>query len=159
MTWSSSARSTCGSAIDEQQTVTGNLAKELGCESGTAWLRISSLRMVGDDSNAPIGWTDVYIDPAYADIADLVKENPDTLISALLEERYDRHIAEIHQDIRAFTVADPAMAAALRIEIGASALKIVRRYLDASGDAFEVSVSVHPAERFSISMKLQRSPT
>ncbi|MDM0115153.1 GntR family transcriptional regulator [Variovorax sp. J22R133] len=142
----------------EQQTVAGELARELGCADGTAWLRISSLRMVGDDGGAPIGWTDVYIDPAYADIADVVRDSPDTLISSLIEERYDRHIAEIHQDVRAFSIEDAAMARALKLKVGSSALKILRRYFDAQGQVFEVSVSVHPADRFSVSMRLQRAP-
>lgn len=137
-------------------TVSGVLAEELGCAEGARWLRISSLRLVGNESAEPIGWTDVYVDPAYAAIASLVEASPDTLISALLEERYGRQIAEIHQDVRAFAVSDPAMAEALKLEVGASALKIVRRYLDASGEVFEISLSVHPADRFSVSMKLRR---
>ncbi|WP_454721993.1 MULTISPECIES: GntR family transcriptional regulator [Cupriavidus] len=138
-------------------TVTDALAKELGCASGSRWLRISSLRMVGGDAGAPIGWTDVYVDPAYGEIGELVRASPDMLISALIEARYGRQIAEIHQDVRACTVTDPALARALRLEPGAAALKIVRRYLDKAGEAFEVSVSVHPAEGFSVSMRLQRS--
>lgn len=140
----------------EQATATGALAKELGCAEGASWLRISSLRMVGEESALPIGWTDVYIDPAYAQIAELLRAAPDTLISALIEERYDRRIAEIHQEVHAFTIADADMAKALKIDVGASALKIVRHYYDAEGEAFEVSVSVHPADRFSLSMRLRR---
>jgi len=138
------------------ETVTGDLAKELGCADGTSWLRISSLRMVGDEDAMPIGWTDVYIDPAYAEIGELVKASPDALISSLIAERYDRHIAEICQDIRAFTITNGDMARKLQVEAGASALKIVRRYFDAEGEPFEVSVSVHPADRFSVSMRLRR---
>ena len=67
-----------------------------------------------------------------------------------------RRIAEIRQDIRAINVSG-TMARALRLEAGAAALKIVRRCLDAAGQAFEVSVTVHPAERISVSMRLQRS--
>jgi DNA-binding GntR family transcriptional regulator len=74
----------------------------------------------------------------------------------LIEERYGRQIAEIQQDVRAFTVADAAMARKLKVEVGAAALKIVRRYLDAEGRLFEASVSVHPADRFSVSMRLRR---
>lgn len=136
--------------------VKGTLALELGCSDGATWLRISSLRMIGDETAVPIGWTDVYVDPAYAEIADLAKAAPDTLISTLLEERYDRQIAEIHQDVRAFAIDDPAMAKSLKLELGASALKIVRRYFDADGEIFEISVSVHPADRFSVSMRLRR---
>jgi len=35
--------------------------------------------------------------------------------------------------------------------------KFVRRYLDVEGKSFEVSVSVHPAARFSVAMRLKRS--
>ena len=52
---------------------------------------------------------------------------------------------------------DRRIAEALRLEPGAAALKIVRRYLDAAGETFEVSVTVHPADSFSVSMRLQRS--
>jgi DNA-binding GntR family transcriptional regulator len=138
------------------ETVTGDLAKELGCGEGTSWLRISTLRMVGDESAMPIGWTDVYIDAAFSEIGELVEESPDALISSLIEERYGRQIAEIQQDVRAFTITDAGLAEKLHVEPGASALKIVRRYLDADDELFEASVSVHPADRFSVFMRLRR---
>ncbi|MDM0021051.1 GntR family transcriptional regulator [Variovorax saccharolyticus] len=138
------------------ETVSGELAKELGCGEGSAWLRISTLRMVGDETALPIGWTDVYIDPSYAEIGDLVRASPDALISSLIAERYDRQIAEIHQDVRAFAITDAAMARKLQVEVGASALKILRQYFDAEGEVFEISLSVHPADRFSVSMRLSR---
>ncbi|MFT3813015.1 MAG: GntR family transcriptional regulator [Acidovorax sp.] len=135
----------------------GALAQELGCLDGTPWLRISSLRLVDDAHSAPIGWTDVYIDPAYQEIGELARTTPGVLISALIEARHGRQIAEIHQDVRAFTLTDGAMAQALGLAPGAPALKIVRRYLDSEGELFVASVTVHPADRFSVSMKLQRS--
>jgi DNA-binding GntR family transcriptional regulator len=138
------------------ETVTGALARELGCGDGSAWLRISTLRMVADEAAMPIGWTDVYVDPAYAEIGELVRASPDALISSLIAERYDRQIAEIHQDIRAFAITDGAMARKLQVEVGASALKILRQYFDGQGEVFEISVSVHPADRFSVSMRLSR---
>lgn len=142
-------------AIDEV-TATGALAKQLGCANGARWLRISSVRTKGDAKSLPIGWTDVYIDPAYAEIGETVRASPDTLISSLIEARYGRRIAEIQQDIQAIEVPQH-MARALTIKAGAAALQIVRRYFDAAGQVFEVSVTVHPAERFSVSMRLQRS--
>lgn len=140
----------------EPATVTGALAKELGCADGSEWLRISSLRMADDVRTPPVGWTDVYIDRSYGAIGALVKASPDTLISSLIEEHYGKQIAEIQQDVFAFTVTDPGLAARLQVAVGASALKIVRRYLDAEGEVFESSVSVHPADRFSVSMRLRR---
>lgn len=141
----------------EEVAVSASVAKDLGCAPGARWLRISSLRLDSSGKVGPIGWTDVYVDPAYSEVGALVRESPDTLVSSLIAERYGRQIAEIHQDVRADTVKDAVLARALQVEQGAAALKIVRRYLDAEGLAFEVSVSVHPADRFSVSMRLQRS--
>lgn len=131
-------------------------AQELGCPGGTRWLRISSLRMDGGKKGRPIGWTDVYIDPAYADVGPMVREAPQTLISELIESRYGRRIARIGQDIRASTVPT-ALAEALKADAGSPALVIVRRYFDAADEVFEITVTIHPAERFTFSMELHRS--
>jgi GntR family transcriptional regulator len=132
------------------------LAKEMGCAGGTRWLRISSLRMDGGRPSRPMGWTDVYVDEQYREVADLVRSAPDTLISSLIETRYGRRIARITQDIQAMAVPK-ALAEELKVEVGSPALRIVRRYLDASDEAFEISVTVHPAERFTFSMQLRRA--
>jgi GntR family transcriptional regulator len=101
------------------------LAKQLGCPPGTRWLRISSLRMNGEPGAAPIGWTDVYVDAAYSDLRDVVRESPDALISNLIETRYGRRVAEIRQDVQAVLV--PAkLAAELQVDAGTPALKMVR---------------------------------
>jgi len=132
------------------------LAKEMGCAGGSRWLRISSLRMDGGKKRRPICWTDVYVDLAYADIAGLVRESPQTLISSLIEARYGRRIARIRQDVRAVSLSPP-LAGLLKAEAGSPALQLVRRYLDASSDAFEISVTTHPADRFTFSMQMERT--
>ncbi|AXL50855.1 GntR family transcriptional regulator [Paraburkholderia caffeinilytica] len=140
----------------EEIAVTGKLARTLQCADGARWLRVSSLRIDGDRQSPPIGWTDVYIDPAYTEVAQAARTQPDTLISSLIETRYGRCIAEIQQDVRGALISEE-MAQRLQVDKGTAALEIVRRYLDASGETFEVSISVHPAERFSVSMRLKRS--
>jgi GntR family transcriptional regulator len=140
----------------EDTIVEGALAKELGCVTGTRWLRISSLRLRDNVNSTPIGWTDVYLDTAYAEIADTIRASPETLISSLIESRYGRRIAEIQQEIKA-TTASQTMARKLRVDVGTPMLKIVRRYLDMAGQIFEASITFHPAERFSVSMRLRRS--
>lgn len=140
----------------EEVAATGKLAKTLRCPQGTHWLRISSLRIDGDKESPPVGWTDVYIDPAYTEVPEAAREQPDTLISSLIEARYGRAIAEIQQDVQAVIVSED-MAKRLAVKPGTAALEIVRRYLDAASATFEVSISIHPAERFSVSMRLKRS--
>lgn len=132
------------------------LAQLLGCADGTKWLRISSLRLENAEGGAPIGWTDVYVDPLYTDLVDLVKESPEVLVSTLIEQHYGRRVAEIVQQVQALEVP-PAMAERLQIKPGTAALQIVRRYLDADGEAAEVTVTTHPADRFTLSMRLQRA--
>ncbi|MBV1701940.1 MAG: GntR family transcriptional regulator [Hyphomicrobiales bacterium] len=131
------------------------LARQLGCAAGRAFLRISSLRLNGDADAPPIGWTDVYIDPAYAQLRDVIGEYPEVLINDLIEARYGRRIAEIRQDVQALALS-AKLARALNAKAGAPALRIIRRYLDQAGEAFEISVTIHPADRFTFSMCLRR---
>jgi DNA-binding GntR family transcriptional regulator len=92
----------------------------------------------------------------YTDVAETARSQPGTLIGSLIEASHGRRIAEIQQGVQAFIVSEE-MARRLRVEAGTAALEIVRRYLDTAGDTFEVTVSVHPSERFSMSMRLMRS--
>lgn len=135
--------------------VRGELAKTLGCVSGARWLKISSLRVDGE-TQRPIGWTDVYVNPEFAEIAEVVRAEPDTLVSTLIERRYGRRVAEIRQVVKAVSLAEPE-ARALQAQAGMAGLEIVRQYFDASGKIFEASVTVHPSDRFAVAMRLQRS--
>jgi GntR family transcriptional regulator len=131
-------------------------AGDIRCKNGSARIRISSLRMDSANALLPVGWTDIYIDPAYADIAETIRQSPDVLVSTLLETRHGRRIEQIEQEIRAVTI-EGQMAQSLQVAVGTAGLKILRWYWDAAGELFEASVSIHPAERFSVSMLLKRS--
>ncbi|RYD21785.1 MAG: GntR family transcriptional regulator [Spirochaetia bacterium] len=142
----------------EPVAVDAALARTLGCVEGTCWLRISSLRMEDGPDGQPMGWTDIYADPAHKGLDALVRAAPDTLVSSLVERHYDRRVAEIVQEVRAIEVA-VEMARRLRIDTGSAALQIVRRYIDANGAVFLHSLSVHPAERFFVTTRLRRAAT
>jgi DNA-binding GntR family transcriptional regulator len=132
------------------------LSRELGCAGGTHWLRVSSLRMEKGRKARPICWTDVYVDAAYAEIGPLVRESPGTLISSLIEVRYGRSIARIRQEIHGLCLPK-SLAAELQADAGSAALKVIRRYLDSADEMFEVSVSTHPADRFTFEMEMTRA--
>ena len=140
-------------AVDEIVADT-ELAKELSCAAGTRWLRVSELRLDGEKAERPLCSTDVYFDATYSELKELVQKSPKTLISSLIETKYGRRAAEVHQSIQAVTLS-PAMAADLGAVPGSPALKVVRRYLDKSGVAFEVSITTYPADRYTFSMKLK----
>jgi DNA-binding GntR family transcriptional regulator len=131
------------------------LAKRLGCAPGARWLRISSLRLE-DSADRPVAWTDVYVDPAYSQLGDIARDEPGTLISALIESRYGRRIAEIRQEIRGILIP-ASLAQPLQTTAGSAGLEVIRRYLDHAGENVEVSITVHPADRFTVSTRLTRT--
>ncbi len=134
------------------------VARDLRCAAGTRWLRLSSLRLDAEGDRLPVGWTDVYVEPAYAEVAEMVRQEPGTLVCALIESRWGRRVAEIRQDIHAALNTDPVMAERLQLAPGAVVLKVIRHYLDADGIAYEMSVSIHPADRYWVSLRLQQPP-
>jgi GntR family transcriptional regulator len=132
------------------------LAKQLGCEAGSQWFQLSSLRVASGTREKPICWTDVYLEPKYAKLRRKFQAAPDTLISQLIEAHDGRAIASIAQDIEAVSISSE-LADALDAEVGAPALHITRRYADLTGTVFEVSRSVHPGGRFKLSTQLTRA--
>ncbi|WP_233235032.1 GntR family transcriptional regulator [Bordetella sp. LUAb4] len=132
------------------------LARTLGCPGGTRWMRVSSLRLPAADATQPVGWTDVYFDSIYADVVPVIKAAPQTLVSEIIEERYGCRIAKVRQTVDAVSVPGH-LAEPLNVAAGSPALQIVRTYLDATSRPFEISVTVHPAGRFSLSMMLTRN--
>lgn len=132
------------------------LAQALGCAQGSRWQQISSLRLDPSNKARPLCWTDAYVDTAHADIVQDLAQHPNTLISALIEARYGRAIARVRQVVVAMTLTAP-MAEELQAEAGAPALRMTRHYVDAGGEVFEITSSIHPADRFSLAMELSRS--
>ena len=61
--------------------------------------------------------------------------------------------ATVTQDIQAIA-ADKTDAKTLEVEEGAPVLLIIRSYVDAKGDVFEISVSHHPGDRFAYNMHI-----
>jgi hypothetical protein len=62
----------------------------LGCAPGSHWVRIQILRLDQKSNGLPIGWTDTYVDLAYADVPRLLEESPKELISSLTESTMGR---------------------------------------------------------------------
>jgi DNA-binding GntR family transcriptional regulator len=63
--------------------------------------------------------------------------------------------ATIEQDISAIKLSRE-LAKSLHEHVGDPALRTRRRYLDASGQAYQASISIHPGEHFTYSMSVSR---
>lgn len=131
------------------------LATELGCSVGKEWLKLCSLRYSDKNPDEPMGLTEIYIDANYKKIPKLAKDNPGILISHLIESEYGKRIAEIKQEVFAVLLNDE-FATLLEAKAKSPALKIVRSYIDTSNEAFQITITTHPADRYSASTRLRR---
>ncbi|MCW2473080.1 MULTISPECIES: GntR family transcriptional regulator [unclassified Symbiopectobacterium] len=133
-----------------------DLAQTIGCEPGSRWLHVASIREDSENKDAPICWTDSYASATFTKVRQLVRSDPFALISDLIETHYGIQSEEVRQTISAVTVS-AKIAKVLGVEPGSPALKIVRRYLDRDGNTFETTISVHPADRYACSIVLTRA--
>ena len=137
----------------EPVTATLELAKTLGSKVGTEWIKISGVRSVqGQDK--PICWTDVYVIPEYARVAEEIGKEP-VPVYRVVESLFGEQVTEVKLDLFADGVPE-SMAEAVQVAAGTPALVVVRRYTGHKKRVFEVSVSVHPQDRFTYSAELRR---
>lgn len=129
------------------------LARFLGCETGSRWVRLHCLRH--NPGHAPVCWTDLYVPEDCAALAGKIGKGSRPVYR--LMEEFGHYATDIEADLFAGTIST-AKAKALQVPPGTATLVIVRRYRDAGDRLFEVSVSEHPANRFSYKVSLKRQP-
>ena len=129
------------------------LSKLLRVANGSDWFLIGMLRFPGD-SPMPLCWTDVYVLPRFAG----VQKHPRHEQIPVCVQITDLYGVSIEQaDVEIFAGRVPAhLAEPLQADEGSPALFVVRRYRGADGQPFEVSVSVHPEQRYRYSFQLRR---
>ncbi len=128
-------------------------ARLLGCTTGTRWFLIRAIRRL-QPSGPAICWSDIYLLPEYAGVLESIgRRSPP--IYELVEQRFGEQIASVQVDLFAGAIA-AERARPLREETGTPSLTHVRRYTGRNRRIFEVSVSEHPAGRFTYSLELRR---
>jgi len=129
------------------------LAALLKCEPGKRWFRIRSVRR----SRAipePLGWTEIYVLPKYADVVKR-SDHGRTPVHQQVDKMFGESID--HAQLEIFASRIPAkLARPLRVAAGTPALTVVRRYTGLKSGMFEVTVTIHPENRYTYSMELRR---
>ena len=123
------------------------LAAEVGSPGGE-WAHIQGVRTRAEGT--AIAFTDAYFHASLADAVartDLARG----AIFAQLEQVAGIRIARVTQDIQAVP-ASAVVAAALGVPRRSACLRIVRCYFDTGARLLEISVSVHPGDRFAYAM-------
>ena len=130
-------------------------ARALGVEAGSRWVHMQNTRVDPAHPSRPVCSVDNFIRSELGAATSLLGE--ETMALCQLVERVSGvRTAAIEQELQA-SVVTPELAGTLKAAAGSPALRIVRRYLDPSGWLFQISVSLHPADRFAYRMRLQRS--
>lgn len=131
------------------------LANTLGIAAGTRWLLIRSLRIDSSRPGRPICASDSYVADKFAGIRVHLTDQT-TALCDLLARHHGAGLACVEQEMRGAVIPDE-LSAVLAAAPGDPALRILRRYLDASGWVYLVTDGLHPADRFSYRMRLERS--
>lgn len=120
---------------------------------GRRWIQISQTRHIAD-KEVPVGWTDIYLDETYADIAAEIADYHG-LVYSLLEERHGILIHEIRQTIRATPVPEH-LAGPLCVNAQTHALELRRYYMDRKRKNQIISISVLPSQHYTYEITLIR---
>ena len=104
------------------------------------------------DGGLPLAVTDAYFHELLGDAVGQLDLSAGTLFSQI-EMLAGIRIGKVTQDIQAIA-ADAATAEALKIDEGAPVLRILRCYFDPKGRIFEISLSLHPGDRFAYAMHI-----
>jgi len=121
------------------------MAQTFGCERGSDWLVLNTQRLTLDNATA-ISFTQIFLRPEFADIADQLHGRHSSIFK-MLEENHHQRIAQIQQNIEAQLMPLKA-AKLLGVPKNSPALHLRRAYLDAKGRLLAVSSNVYAASRF-----------
>jgi len=111
------------------------------------WLRIAGVRRKKGDP-LPLCWAEVAIAERFAPDRKSIHQGAAALYELVLAQ-HGLRLEYVEQKI---TAADlpPAIASILEAEPNSSALLVKRRYVAHTGEAFEVSHNLYPADRYAI---------
>lgn len=137
-------------------TLDRTLARRLEAPVSSAWVLLTGTRVDARKGSTPVAWADIYIDATLGGIVDAIRSQPHVLVSALIERECAIAIAEIRQTVTATLIQTP-LAEQLDVEPGSAGLRLVRQYKDASGRIVEITDTIYPANKASVSFQLKRS--
>lgn len=122
---------------------------------GSRWLKVTGVRRMaegGEDVSSSV----IYVHLRFAEALSDIRERSGP-IYATIEERTSEKVIETQQEITGGPMPAPA-AVALGLRPKSAGIRVVRRYLDASGGPMLTSISWHEAERFTYAITLRRDP-
>lgn len=132
------------------------LALTLGCKAHSPWLTLHSVRhLIGEPELGPISYTQIYLRPEYASIAQWLAAEDNSVFN-LLEQRFNDPVNSVVQRIEAGCL--PAIAAReLDMSVSAPMLKMTRIYRDSQQQVITVSRNFYITGRFELVTQWDRT--
>ena len=127
------------------------LSDELGRPAGDVCIRFSMIRTGSADGAPPIAWTTEYVRRDWIELIRAAKDFPHLLMIELIERLFRKHCMEVRQVIEARALPEEG-ARHLNAATGSPALRIVRNYVDESGEILLSTVSYHPGDRYAFNL-------
>jgi DNA-binding GntR family transcriptional regulator len=128
-------------------------ARNLGAPVGDRWILFAGPRVHRASPKRAVGWSRIYIDAALSAITQAVQREPHVLVSSIIGREFGIEIRKIHQTVFAI-LADKPVSIALGIAEGQPCLRVVRQYKDSSNRLVEISETIYPGNRVSVSFDL-----
>jgi GntR family transcriptional regulator len=119
---------------------------------GSSWFHIGAVRRE-EQTKMALAWTDIYIQHRFARVAKLAGHAQE-MVFEQIERHFNVSIDRAEIEIKASSLI-LEHAGLLDARPGSPCLVITRRYFDASGEPFEVTVTHHPEHRFTFNMELR----
>lgn len=128
------------------------LARRLDIEPGGERVRLGLLRS-RDGQSAPFCYSEVYIQPAYADVVQYFGSESE--LFAIIEKHHNIVIRRIEQEIEA-TLVDANIASRLNVQIGSASLRVRTKFFSSEDELVEIGVVHFPAARYKVRLSLDR---
>jgi GntR family transcriptional regulator len=135
--------------LDEEQ------AHVLKRRPGEHWWMVWTVRSSLPELT-PVASSCILVPHAYASVLQDLSHSREPIF-ALIQKRMNETITEIWQAMAATSIGE-VDAARLGVPAGSPGLLIERRYFGRTGELFEVSRSIHPADTFSYTMRVRLTP-
>ena len=137
----------------DETTLRGSKAALIGARPGRRFLRIIGVRRRNRD-NQPVSHAEIFVDAAFSAIKAEIP-TVGTAIWEVIERHYGETLVEVEQQIDAVTITGEH-ARLLEVAEDTPALRVIRRYYATGRRLIELSINLHPAKRFSYSMRIKR---
>ena len=128
-------------------------ARLLSADAGVDWTYAIALRKE-KEGHKNIGITRLFLNPELTGIEKMLRKSKDA-VYVLIEREFKLKIDRVEQEIEAIEL-NTDDAANLNAQVHSPGLRIKRKYFDQSGRLLEFADNIHPADRFTYKMMLNR---